>query len=158
MSYFRVQPNVLRVQSEELEAVYGRMCRDVAEISGVLQRLRDMSAFDEVSASLRRVQQKATAQYTELRQCARTLEQVAELYVRAEGKNLDGAVSAVRSVRRVTSSLPAAQSVMQSQNPTGPASGPLSAWNVPSTASAQMLPFAEELLGCKVYIPESIEV
>lgn len=155
MSYFRVQPNVLRAQSEELETVYGRMCREIAEISNVIQRLQTMTEFDEVISSLRKTQQKGMEQSTELRQCARMLEQVAELYRKTEEKNLDGAVPSIRPVQRVISSTILTQAVTAYGNSeTGQAEQirQLGAWDIQSPKSTSMLSFAKELLGNDITI------
>lgn len=90
MSYFHVKPNTLLAQQAELETAYSNLCQDMSEISSVLRQLNTMSSFEGPIAALRRVQQKGSEQEIKLRQCAKVLDSVSELYMRTEQKNLDG--------------------------------------------------------------------
>ena len=90
MSEFRVIPDALRRQRDELDAAYRCLCLDIAELGGIIQQLGTMSSFDVPIQALRRVQRTGGEQQAKLRQSASVLDQVAELYTRTELKNLDG--------------------------------------------------------------------
>lgn len=128
MNDFRTMPTVLRAQREELEAVHQELCRNVSEISGVIRQLNAMSGFDGVIQNLRRVQQTGGEQEAKLRQSARVLEQVAELYTRTELRNLDCGVSTA----------PAARTVREA----------------PKFEPTEMLPDPQALFGMEVFIPQ----
>lgn len=128
MNYFRTMPTVLRAQREELEAVHRELCQDVSEISSIIRQLKTMSGFDGVIQNLRRVQQTGGEQEAKLRQSARVLEQVAELYTRTELRNLDCGVNTA----------PAARTVRE----------------IPTFTPTEMLPNAQALFGMEVFIPQ----
>jgi len=90
MSSFRVRPNELLAQSKQLDAVCRELSQDVGEIGGVIRQLGAMSGFEDQIAVLSWAQRRGSEQQVKLRQCARTLVKVAELYTSTERKNLDG--------------------------------------------------------------------
>ena len=112
MNYFRVMPAALGAQREELDGAYRELCQDVAELGGVIRQL-------------------GTEQQAKLRQCARVLEQVSELYTRTELRNMDGEVHEAIGV------------------PAEPARRALE--TVP--APLEMVPHPEALFGMRVSIP-----
>lgn len=129
MSYFRVMPNTLCVQREELESCFRELCRDSSELSGVIRRLGTMSGFEYTMKKLNRVQGTMSDQLLKLRQCAIVLGNVADIYTRAELKNLDGDAPWERGLYSIL---------------LGP---PEPAWGL-----QEMLPDAEALFGMKVTI------
>lgn len=131
MNYFRVMPAALGAQREELDGAYRELCQDVAELGGVIRQLGTMSGFGDVIHSLRRVRQKGTEQQAKLRQCARVLEQISELYTWTELRNMDGEVHEAIGV------------------PAEPARRALE--TVP--APLEMVPHPEALFGMRVSIP-----
>ena len=90
MSYFRVMPNVLQMQREELENSLRELCRSNSEITAVIRRLRSMSGFEGTVQNLRRIQNRISGQQVRLRQSAIVLREAADCYTRTELKNLDG--------------------------------------------------------------------
>lgn len=90
MSYFRVMPNTLRAQREELETAYRDLCQDISEIGGVIRQLSTMTSFDGPIKALRQTQRKGSEQQAKLRQCASVLGNVADLYEHEERRNLEG--------------------------------------------------------------------
>lgn len=133
MSYFRVMPDALRAQQEELEAAYRVLCGDVSEICGVIRRLQSMSCFDGPIETLRRVQRAGSEQQVKLRQCARVLGAAADLYARTERRNLEdgGQSDTVRT--GAYQSFPVYPALLE---------------------PAEMLPEAERLYGMEVAVPQ----
>ena len=108
MSYFRVMPEALLSQREELETAYGDLCGELSKLGGVIRRLGTMSGFDDTIEALRRVQRKGGEQQMKLRRSAAVLGTVAELYIAAERDNLDGGEPApVRPAERDAAEYPA---------------------------------------------------
>lgn len=132
MGYFRIMPNTLLAQREELEAAYRALCQDISETSAVIRQLRTMTGFDGPVEALRRTQQRGNEQQAKLRQYARVLEKLAELYIRTELENLDGG----------SPMLPFASQAPQRRQPS-------ITWEL-----QDMLPDAEKLLGMKVTIQD----
>ena len=62
MGYFRIMPNTLLAQREELEAAYRALCQDISETSAVIRQLRTMTGFDGPVEALRRTQQRGNEQ------------------------------------------------------------------------------------------------
>jgi len=89
VSSFRVVPNALREERDKLEVVYRELCQDMAELSGVIRKLESMTEFDGPISALRRVQRKGSEQQTGIRQSARTLERITDLYIRTERQNCE---------------------------------------------------------------------
>lgn len=90
MSEFRVMPDALRGQRDELETAYRCLCQDISDLNGIIRQLETMSGFDGPIEALHRARQMGGGQQVKLRQSARVLDSVAELYTRTELKNLDG--------------------------------------------------------------------
>lgn len=91
-----------------------------------------MTGFDGPVEALRRTQQRGNEQQAKLRQYARVLEKLAELYIRTELENLDGG----------SPMLPFASQAPQRRQPS-------ITWEL-----QDMLPDAEKLLGMKVTIQD----
>lgn len=100
MSDFRVMPNALRTQREEMETAYHALCQDISELGGIIRRLGAMSSFDSPVENLHRVQRRGSDQQVKLRQSANVLGRVAELYIHTELRNLDDEISQGGSVSR----------------------------------------------------------
>jgi len=83
-------PDALEAEREELETVYRSLCQDISEIGGVIRRLNTMTGYAGTVAALHRVERRGSEQQIKLRQSAGVLGRVAELYRRAELKNMDG--------------------------------------------------------------------
>ena len=64
MGYFRVMPNTLLAQREELEAAYRALCQDISETGAVIRQLRTMTGFDGPVEALRRTQQRRSEEHT----------------------------------------------------------------------------------------------
>lgn len=130
MSYFRAAPYILQAQREELEAAYRSLCQEVSELGGVIRRLDSMSSFEGPIEALRRLQRRGGEQQAKLRQSAGVLGGVAELYINAELKNLDGDGPWLETV-----------CCAEADKPAEPA------WTL-----REMIPDAESLFGMKVII------
>lgn len=103
MSFFRVAPNALLKECGELEGAYHELCRELSELGGVIRRLESMTGFDGPISALRHVQRDGSDQQVKLRQDARSLEQIADLYIRTEQKNISDSDSVLGEASHIGS-------------------------------------------------------
>lgn len=140
MSYFRVNPIGLQEQSCEMQKAYCHMCAATGELASVIRTLQTMSCYDGTIQTLRRISQKGEEQYIRIRQYAKTLDHVAELYTQTELKNQSDRVVVKRTAQtNVFPSLAARTDISQDS------------WM--ALQPIKMLSFAEELFGSKISIP-----